>query len=112
MAVKPDSFAELYCERHHLEQSDFNNRLIRRSLHFRIRIVGWLLLSLRPDYFEADLEFVAHAGSLKSLRKLEGEIREFSVDYRNRGLWRGVLRQRVSTHRLRHIFRETINRAE
>ena len=61
------------------------------------------------DKFEADIEFVTHCGSLTSTRALEHEIREFNVDYRNRGLWRGTLRQRTSTRRFRRIFRKTMH---
>jgi hypothetical protein len=109
MTNNPDTFAELHCAPHRLSREKFNNRILRRTLHFPIRMVGWMLVSLIPNYFEADLELITYAGSLKSLRQLEGEIREFNFDYRNRGLWRGIFRQRVSTQRLRHIFRHTLN---
>jgi hypothetical protein len=108
MTNNPNTFAELYCAQHRLDREKFNNRIIRRTLHFPIRMVGWLLVSLIPNYFEADLELVSHVGSMKSLRKFEGEIREFNADYRNRRFWRGLLRQRVSSHRLRRLFRDTI----
>ena len=108
MTIKTGSFAEIYCESHQLDRSDFSNRIIRRSLHFPIRLVGWLLLSIKPNYFEADLELITHAGSLKSSRMLEQEIRQFNADYRNQSFWRGPLRQRISTRRLRKLFRKTM----
>jgi hypothetical protein len=101
-------FAQIYCEQNRLDQSKFTKKVVSRCLHFPVRLISPILISLNPDMFEADYELVSHTGTLKSSRKLEQEIRQFNADYRNRGMWRGLLRQRVSTHRLRKLFRDAM----
>jgi hypothetical protein len=107
MTAERQSFASLYCTRHRLDPANFSQTIIRRTLHAPIRWVGGWLLKLNPDQFEADTALISHCGSLTSTRQLEHELREFNVDYRNRGFIRGRFRQRVSSRRLRQIFRET-----
>ena len=67
------------------------------------------MISISQDIFETDIELVTHSGNLNSGRALEAEIRQFNADHRNRKIWRGLFRQRVSTHRLRDLFRKTLD---
>jgi len=78
-------------------------------MHFPTRWICFLLISISQDIFETDIELVTHSGNLNSGRALEAEIRQFNADHRNRKIWRGLFRQRVSTHRLRDLFRKTLD---
>lgn len=108
MSQKASTFAQIYCEQNRLESVAFSKKVVSKCLHFPVRWLAPILLSINPDIFEADFELITHVGTLKSGRMLEQEIRQFNADYRNRRFWRGLLRQRVSTHRLRKLFRKTM----
>lgn len=109
MNTAKGTFAQIYCESNQIVREEFARHAMRYCLHAPIRWIGKPLIALRPDSFQADLELLTHCGLLTSSRTLEGELREFNFDYRNRGIWRGVLRQRVSTKRLRRVFREAMS---
>ena len=109
MTSKPKTFAEAYCALRGIDEADFCKSVIKRSLHAPLRWLVLLHFPLNRHYFEADYELVRFAGRLTRTRELEGEIREFNFDHRNRKIWRGLLRQRVSTRRLRRLFRDTVH---
>lgn len=103
------SFAKIYCEQNRLDPNKFTKKVLGHCFHFPTRWFCSIIISINPDRFEADFELISHCGTLKSGRALEAEIRQFNADYRNRKFWRGLLRQRVSTHRLRKLFRQTLD---
>ena len=105
------SFAQLYCEHHGIEPSRFSRYVLSRALHWPWRWLGGLCFSLTPAHFECDLELLLHCGNLRSRRELETELREFALDFRNRTFARRYLCVRISTHRLRRIFRDTLRRS-
>ncbi|MDB4474313.1 hypothetical protein N9023_04845 [Opitutaceae bacterium] len=106
MNAAKGTFAQSYCESNQIAPKAFARHAMCHCLHAPIRWIGKPLVTLRPDSFQADLELVTHCGLLTSGRTLEGELREFNLDYRNQGIWRGLFGQRVSTRRLRRLFRQ------
>lgn len=111
MATPNPNFAQRYCERHRLEPTRFARSVVRRTLHWPARWVAWIWLPADPTAFEPDLELATFCGRQSSSREFEEELKEFRYDRRNRGLWRGRLRQRVSTQRLRRLFYHTMSGA-
>ena len=105
----PSNFAHRYCQKHRISDEQFCHALILRALHRPSRWFAWLLLKIRPQIYQLEFELARYCGQLTSRRNLENELREYQYDSRNRGFWRDVLRQRVSTQRLRRVFRETMN---
>jgi|GEM_PF-1768804 len=77
-----------------------------KTLHAPTRWLARLILPFNPDVFQLDLELIEISGRLSSRTKFEIEAHDFAVDHRNQGFWRGKLRQRVSTHHLRRLFRK------
>ncbi|WP_221032332.1 hypothetical protein [Actomonas aquatica] len=109
MATSFSNFAQRFCAQNHIDPSRFPAAIVRRSLHWPSRWFGWFAVRLKPDYFEADLELATYCGQQAASRDFESELQEFRYDTRNHGLWRGRLRQRVSTRRLRRLFYHTMS---
>lgn len=112
MADSTRTFAQRYCELHQLDPARFAPTVVRRTLHWPARWLACLRLLDPTATLEPDLELATFCGQQTRSRDFEGELREFHADRRNRGLWRGRLRQRISTRRLRRLFYHTMNGAE
>lgn len=106
------NFTDLYCARFGVDSLEFGPHLTARCLHRPYCWIGRWLLSMNRTAFDLDLELALQCGTFTSRRMLEAELHEFTMDYRNRGLWRRYLRCRISTHRLRRIFRDTIRQSD
>ncbi len=102
------TFSQRYCALHHIDARRFPRSIVRRTLHWPSRWFAWLWLASDSDTLEADLELATFCGRQASSRDFEDELKEFRYDTRNHGLWRGRLRQRVSTRRLRRLFYRTM----
>jgi len=98
------TFSEMYCARHGVDAAEFERRLFLAGLYPHARWLLWLLRLAGPDYFSPDREFIRAVGQLRSRRLLHAEIGEFHTHPRNRGVWRVVLRLRVSTTRVRRLI--------
>ena len=109
MESPPSTFAQRYCQKHGIAETQFCPALILQALHLPSRWFAVLLLRMRPQLYELEFELARYCGQQSNRRSLENELREYQYDSRNRGFWRDVLRQRVSTQRLRRLFRETMN---
>ena len=81
--------------------------LVWRALHWQARPFFWLR-RLSHEYYSPDFEFVRGVGDLRSRRGFRNEAAEFAYHPRNRGLFRSVLRLRVSTRKLQSIFEREI----
>ena len=79
--------------------------ILRRALHFPLRWIYPLVSPFLHHYLESDRECIRHTASLRSLRKLHSELDEFSYHPDNRGLFRRILKQRLSTHRFYQLLR-------
>lgn len=97
------TFRELYCEQHRIPPDRFERELVRHSLHRHALPVYWLL-GLNRDYTSPDLDFVRGVGELRNRREFRNEAAEYYYHPHNRGLLRGLLKLRVSSHRLQRIF--------
>ena len=106
--LQPSTFAERFCAQHRLDPQHFAAAMVSRTLHFPMRWLAPFCLKLWPAAFEADLELALFCGGQRSKRDLESELKEFHTDFRNHGLLRGRLKQRISTHRLRRLYRRTM----
>jgi hypothetical protein len=101
------TFRELYCAQHSIPQERFDGELVRRSLHLHARPFYWLL-GLNRDYTSPDYEFVRGVGELRNRREFRNEAAEFHYHPHNRGMFRSLLKLRVSSHRLQKIFEREI----
>ena len=62
-----------------------------------------LLLVMRPEFFALDRELLGGVSRAATWQQLEEEIRDYTMDARNRSWWRRRGRCRLSTRRLRRI---------
>lgn len=111
MALSRPNFTDLYCAHYGVNSLDFSAHLCARCLHRPHCWIGRWLIRLNRPAFDLDLELARYCGTLDGKRKLEVELQEFTTDYRNRRLWRRYLRCRISTHRLRRVFKETFRQS-
>lgn len=100
------TFSDRYCQHHELATEQFTTHLLRRSLHAPLRWFWPVLRAGLQDYLEPDIICVRASGRLTKRRELEGELAEFSYHPRNRSFWRRVMKQRLSTRRLRRNLRD------
>ena len=99
------TFLERYCRFHHIEEDDFPLHLLGRCLHAPLRWIWPISKSALLDYLEPDIGCVRAAGRLSRRRELEEELTEFNYHPRNRHIWRRILKERLSTRRLRRELR-------
>ncbi|WP_221031070.1 hypothetical protein [Actomonas aquatica] len=100
------SFLERYCHFYSITEDAYPPHVLKRCLHAPLRWFFPVFRAALTDYLEPDIICVRAAARLTGRRELEGELAEFSYHPRNRSFWRGPLKQRLSTHRLRRLFRE------
>lgn len=115
--LAPDSFAGLICTRFGLPAAQFDEVVLRHALYRQALPLVWLLRRLDQDYFTPDRELVQAAAQLRT----KGDLRDFSLDVkafvhhptnsRHRFL-RGLLRLRVSAHRLQSLIKATLPEAQ
>lgn len=106
--ITPPNFSRCYCEQNRIRETDFAAHVLKRVMHWPSNWVVSLLLSIDQDLLRADLDLLQVCRRINHRRDLEIELAEFSYDPRNMGFWRGKLHQRISTHRLRRLFKKTM----
>jgi hypothetical protein len=100
-----NTFRERYCVACGCRPDRFVAQLFWRALHPHARVLVPLISFLQPEYFAPDRELLARVAAARTLRELNEEIRDFTLDSRNRGWWRRRAHVRLSTHRLRALAR-------
>jgi hypothetical protein len=106
------TFAELYCRRHGIELERYLPVVLHRTLPPLARPWISLIEWLRPEHLAGDYLFIIDVGRSRSYADYEEAVREFHRHGSNRGLWRGLLRLRVSAQRMRSLVREVYVRTE
>lgn len=95
----------LYSAIHQIPEDRFRRRLFWRALPPLVRPLAFCVTLLNPRYFQFDWELLGEISRARSNRELDEELRDFSVDFRNRTFCRRRLHLRVSTRRLRTLTR-------
>ena len=97
------TFAELFCEQHHVAPSNFVRAIFWRCLHRRALPFAPFVVLLHSRYFIVDYDLVSNVGALTCMSYLDEEIDDFHADTRNRGFVRRRLKIRISGRRLCHV---------
>ena len=103
-AAPVEGFQTHYCAQHALDHRAFVIDVLGKSLHQPWR---WLWPAIRLHaltWFYRDYELVLAVSRLHTLTDLNAELSEFEHLHLNRQGWRGRLRRRISTERLRATF--------
>jgi hypothetical protein len=103
------TFSELFCERRGLPAERYAPEVLACCLYPHARKLAKALLSVWPDFFVADLDFVRAVGRLRRFRDFSSEAEEFAHHPANRGFWRRYGRVRVSSRLLRHLLRAELH---
>jgi hypothetical protein len=107
--MRDQSFAELYCVQNKIEPARYEREVLFRSLYPHGRLVSWLVMLIKPEFFAADFDFVRSVGALRRYRDFEYEAKEYAHHPGNRGFWRERCYMRVSTRAMRRMVRETLH---
>jgi hypothetical protein len=99
------TFAELFSAAQRCSADSFEERVFWRCLHRRALPAAPIVRWLSPGYFAPDWEFVRASAHCSTLRQIDEEIRDFTLDSANHQWWRRVARFRISTRRLRRLAR-------
>lgn len=98
-----ESFQEKFCRHFAVPPERYGATMLRRTLYGHVRWLRWLCAH---DFLAADRCFIASVGRLTRRSDFSGEVTEFRCDDRNQGFWRRTARLRVSSDRMRVLFRE------
>ncbi|EIP97234.1 hypothetical protein OpiT1DRAFT_01666 [Opitutaceae bacterium TAV1] len=103
------TFAELYCEDHNIGPDDFEESLVRETLHPVGRLLHPLLRRIGSDFFTPDYDLARAAGRLRRMRDFPMEAWEYGHHPKNSGFLRRVLGARISVGRFRQVMRHTLH---
>ena len=101
-------FADMYCQKHALDPDRYAAVVLRRALYPHARVVYWFIVRLQPEFGEADRDIVEGVGRLMRLRDFGDEAEDFAHHSGNCRFLRRRFRLRVSTRRLRRLFKDTL----
>lgn len=105
------TFAELFCSQQGVAPGNFNRVVLRRSLYPHARLIARLVEGMEPDFFAADRDFVSAVGALRRARDYSAEVSEFIHHPDNRRPVRRHLKIRLSTSRLKLLFKASLEKA-
>jgi hypothetical protein len=104
------TFAELFCQQHHIPVARFAMTFFWLCLHRRALLVAPVMLLLNREFFAPDFELISRVGAMRSTEAIYDEIADFQQHPANRGWLHRRLKFRVSIERtirvVRRIFAE------
>ncbi|WP_052362238.1 hypothetical protein [Geminisphaera colitermitum] len=101
------SFRELYCEQRGISERVFVKVVFKESLYVMARVLYPLIVWMEPDFFRVDIDLVASAGKLRSMRGYGMVMMRYNYLSPEDGFWRNLLRLRISRGRLRELLQQT-----
>jgi hypothetical protein len=104
-------FRQIYCSRNGITEADYAEHLLEKALpiHARAFRLFSIVTFQNKNHFRSDFDFINNVGCLRHYRDYNQSVDEFLVHpWNQRTLLRGLLRLRVSTHRVRQIVREQL----
>lgn len=101
------SFARRYCAKHGLLPEQYEQAVLRRSLHLAARLL-YPLLACHHSYFSTDRALVCAAGRCLTRWDFDTEALDYPNHPDNQGWLRGTLKLRLSVRRLRRMVHEVL----
>jgi hypothetical protein len=104
-------FRQIYCSRNGITEADYAEHLLEKALpiHARAFRLFSIVTFQNKNHFRSDFDFINDVGCLRHYSDYSQSVDEFHVHpWNQRTLLRGLLRLRVSTHRVRQIVREQL----
>lgn len=95
------TFRERFCEQYNCEESEFEERVFWRCLHYHAYpLAGWALRKF-PGFFREDIEFIHEIGGVRDPLIFKSEVNRFhGRNVREKSWLRGSLHIRVSAKRV------------
>jgi hypothetical protein len=110
--VPMQQFQTLFCNRFHCPNGEYEQRALRRCLYWHARLLEPLLRSLKPRFFEKDLNFIQYLGAATDWEEARTDINNFYLF--NEGhpdFLRSRLRLRVSGRKASRLARQLLTSA-
>jgi hypothetical protein len=102
--IKSQNFKSLFCERFDCSFETFETFLFWKSVPPGMRPVAFAISQLRPKFFYWDFDHIRQIAQADSKHEITALINALPYDgVLNQGLLRGVLRVRISGHRLMRL---------
>ncbi|RRJ96763.1 hypothetical protein Ga0100231_023605 [Opitutaceae bacterium TAV4] len=101
------SFRELYCEQRGISERVFVEVVFKKSSYVMARVLYPLIVRMQPDFFRVDIDLVASAGELRSMRGYGMVMMRYNYLSPEDGFGREWLRLRISRGRLRELLQQT-----
>jgi len=100
-----ETLKEAFCRRFGCATEDFNREIFMRTVY---PVARWWARcgGYRSDRFVLDRALVAYCGTLKSLKEIDGELKEYASYRENGKFLRRTFRVRLSGRRLRRLAAE------
>ena len=103
------TFRELFCARYQVPSENYVPEMLRRTLYRRARVVAPVVRFFSPGFFDADRDLVQGVGLIRRAEDLGGEVTDYHLHPRNRGLLHRALKFRVSCQRVSHLVGEVMS---
>jgi hypothetical protein len=95
--VAKQSFQTLFCQKFRCPEAAYEARAFRKCLYWQGKLFAPVIRKLRPQFFDADLQFIRYLGAATGLREANAELADFhEVNRAKSNFWRKALRIRVS----------------
>ncbi len=102
------TFAKKFCEQQGISPDRYADTVFAKTLHPHAHLIGRMIALARHDYFSPDLELIRSVAHLYTLKDFFNEANHYIEHPANRHWLRGLLKIRVSTTRLRKLFKKTM----
>src|ERR1041384_5730148 len=94
------TFRQTYCERFNIAPEAFERAVFWQCLYPHEGLLARVIERLRPGFFDGDLELIRTVGDCTSSADVSVEVGDYRYHQPPTGVWRRVIRVRVSGQRL------------
>jgi hypothetical protein len=86
----------------------FEYGILLKCLPKHYHLIGKILLFIWPVYFRRDITLIGRLKNLKSFEEIEAEMNYFRYCNPENGIFRGVMRMRLSHRKLKGVARKVM----
>jgi hypothetical protein len=109
VTTQEKTFIECFCEKNGIPRDRFASVIFSKALYPHAHIPRWLIGLVWRGYFSSDYELIQRISRMKRLKDCMEEAEHYGERHAN-GHWiRRTLKIRVSTRRLRTLFKQTLS---
>lgn len=94
--MEPVTFKQALCQIHHLDEQNYRDFVLKRTLFRRVRLVAPLIRIAYPDFLFNEIRLVDKIGAAHNLREIQEEVDFYQHKYVVNFMFKEALRFRIS----------------